>query len=952
MHEDDALRALRAASDLRRAIDGLNEEFTAQRGLRVEFRIGVNSGLVVAGGGPAGGETLITGDAVNIAARLQQAASPGDVLVGEDTLRLARERVEVDAVKQVAAKGKSSSIPAYRLLRVRDVAEELVRDRPAFVGRERELERLREAFEDAGHERRCYLFTLLGSAGVGKSRLVSEFIESTSGRSVAVTGRCLPYGEGITFWPIGEIVRSLSGADDGAAEDARARVADAVGDETDGQYIAELVESAVGMADEPSRRDDVFWAIRRWLEGQARRRPMVCVVEDIHWAEATLLDLLEHIADWTRDAPILLLCTARPELLETRPNWGGGKVNATTVLLEPLSAESSRSLVETLVSQSGLPPDLAGRIVATAEGNPLFAEEITRMLADRRPDGAGDEAALPMPTSVQAVIAARLDRLPVDERVVAERASVAGRVFERGAVVALVPESEPSLVADRIRALMRKELVQPHRPELTAGEAFRFRHLLIRDAAYAALAKQERADLHERFAAWMEEVTGERSAEYAEIMAHHYEQAHGYRHELGLDDERSGRLARRAGELLLDAARRARSRGDEPAALKLFRRASGLLDGEDRAVALYGEINVLHELQRFADAREPTAQLERESLAAGLEGYVWRARLMAITAAAWSDPSFDLDEAERATTEAIATFERLRDDGGLGMAYKVRGDHHLARAHWAVALSDYERGIVHASRSDPLLEDRLRSRLRNSVLWGSTPSPRVVELFDEHAREQPALLTRVGYLSSRALAHAMAGANEEARDLLDRALDRWREVSGSENTDTFSAGFAAHVLGDVERADVLYGQSIEALERLDETGERSTLIAFRALVCFELGRSTDEVRALVDQARILTAADDATSQAAWRAALALVAARDGDHPEAERLTSEAAAIAGTTDFTYLRGVIARVAATIAELRGDPVLARERHVEALRHFEEKHDLPDAERARVAISRLEV
>ena len=951
-HEDDALRAVRAATELRSAIQELNDVLSAQRDLRVEFRIGVNTGQVVAGGGPPGTEALVTGDAVNVAARLQQAASPGEVLIGEETLRLVRDRVRVAEVKALDAKGKASPVLAYPLRELLDLTvHRVARDGTAFVGRERELERLLQAFEDSRIEQRCYLFTLLGSAGVGKSRLVNELTRALGSSARVVGSGCLPYGEGITFWPIAEMVRELAGAEEGAAESARVRVADTVAEGPDSRFIAELVESAVGLSEEASDLQDVFWAIRRWLEGQARAKPLVCLIEDIHWAEPTLLDLLEHIADWTRDAPILLLCTSRPELLETRPNWGGGKVNATTVLLEPLSADATRTLVEGLVSRVNLPAGLVERISETAEGNPLFAEEISQMLADEHSEGVTVEhETLPMPTSIQAVIAARLDRLPASERVVAERASVAGRVFERGAVVALVPESEPSVVSEQIRRLMLKELVQPDRSELTTGEAFRFRHALIRDAAYETLSKQERADLHERFALWIEEVTSERATEYAEITAHHYEQAFSYRHELGLDDARSGRLARRAGDLFLGAARRARSRGDEPTALKLFRRASELLDGDDRAAALYGEVNALHQLQRYGEAREPTAILEREARAAGSEGYVLKARLMAITAAAWSDPAFDLVSAETETSAAIVALERLSDDGGLAMAYKVRGDHFLARAQWASAITDYERGIAHASNSDAALEDRLRSRLRNAVLWGSTPAPRVLELFAEHARHQPAVLNRVGYLCSLALTHAMLGNGEEAHTYLEQGLARWHEVSGSENTDTFSAGFVGYVLGDLMHARRLYQDSISALERLGETGERSTLIGFLALVAFEMGDSSDVVNSLAHEARLLSSADDTLSQAAWRTAVALVAAREGDPARGEALIAEAAEQAKNTDFVYLRGVVARAAAGIAEARGDRTLALARQSEALAFFKAKHDVPDSDRARAAIARL--
>ncbi len=950
LHEDDALRAVRAAAELRQGFARINTEMEAERGLHIDFRIGVNSGEVVVSSAEG---SLVTGDAVNVAARLEQAALPGEALIGRSTLDLVRDGVEVEVVKPIAAKGKSSAVEAFRLIDVLGAPRSVRAPRGgAFLGRARELRRLEEAFEDAQSERRCYLFSLLGSAGVGKSRLVAEFTKGVGRDALVVTGRCLPYGEGVTFWPIAEIVRGITGTEENAvADDARERIAETLEHAPDAAQIAELVENAVGLADEASRLDEVFWAIRRWLEGQARRRPLVCVVEDIHWAESTLLDLLEHVADFTRDAPILLLCTARPELLETRPNWGGGKVNATTVLLEPLSAEAAHELISGLVEESGLPAGLIERIHETAEGNPLFAEEIVQMLGDDRlPEGLAVRESLPMPTSVQAVISARLDRLPVGERVVAERASVAGRVFERGAVAALVSEDERGAVTERLHALMRKELVQPDQAEMSTGEAFRFRHMLIRDAAYEALAKTERAELHERFAGWIEEVTADRVVEYAEILGYHYEQAHRYRRELGVDDERSARLAARAGQLLADAARRARSRGDLPSALKLYRRATQLLGpSEELFAALLAEITVLHELQRYAEALDSTQRLEREAGAAGSVAYVWKARLVEITARSWSDPTFDLDSGEGTTLQALDVFEELGDQEGLGMAFKVRGDHYLARAQWALATADYERGIVHASVSDPILEDRLRSRLRNAAVWGSTRSTAVIELFEDHARRQPQVTHRVGFMASLALMHAMAGRQEEAATGVERALARWREVSGAENTDAFAAGFVPYVLGDLDRAATLFGQCIDVLERLGETGERSTLVAMLALV--EVDRGNFEVaRRLAGEARDLSQPDDAASQLSWRAAMALVESQAGDRDAAEVLIAKARELDAATDFVYLRGVVARSAGGIAELYGDGQGAIEWHQTALTHFEHKGDEPDAQRERETINRL--
>ncbi len=409
---------------------------------------------------------------------------------------------------------------------------------------------------------------------------------------LVLRGRCLSYGEGITYWPIGEIVREAAGiADSDDAAAARQRITESLGSASDAERIVELVSAAMGLADSTAPRDELSWGIRRYLEELARPRGLVCVIEDVHWAEPALLDLIEQMADWTRDSAILLISTARPELLEARPTWGGGKVNSTTLLLEPLPADATETLVSTLVENRAVPPAILRRILDAAEGNPLFAEEIIRMLSedgvferlDEGRSAGGDMDEVAIPTSVQAVIAARLDRLPPAERNVAEHAAVAGRVFERGAVMALVAEDERPDVARHLLSLMRKELVHPDRAELTADDAFRFRHLLIRDTAYEALPKEQRAELHERFAQWVEGVAGDRIVEYTEIVAYHYDQAQRYRRELGVDDSHSAHLAELAADGLASAGQRAYNRGDMVAAVKLLSRAIDLMSPGARA---------------------------------------------------------------------------------------------------------------------------------------------------------------------------------------------------------------------------------------------------------------------------------------------------------------------------------------------------------------------------------
>ena len=474
-HEDDALRACRTAVEMRDALPELG----------IGGRIGVNTGEVVVGAQ----EVLATGDAVNVAARLEQAAQPGEVLVGSETLPLLRGAAQVGAERLLELKGKREPVRAFPLLAVLPPPER--RFATPMVGREHELARLRAVFGQAVHDSSCQLFTILGSAGVGKSRLAAELLAGLEG--LVVRGRCLSYGEGITYWPVVEMLKQLGRLAEGDA--------------------ARPLRSLLGESDEPAVAEEIAWGFRKLLEQEAAAQPLVVVFDDLHWAEETLLDLVEHVADLARDAPIVLLCLARPELLERRPSWGGGKWNATTVLLEPLDAAETEQLLAEL---GGTGAELRERVVQVAEGNPLFVEEMLALVRD----SSGGE--VEVPPTIHALLAARLDQLDPAERSVLECGAIEGRTFHRGAVAALA-EGEGELDR-RLVALVRKELVRPDRPQLPGEDAYRFRHLRIRDAAYDALPKSVRAELHERFAAWLER-HGADVVELDEILGYHLEQA-------------------------------------------------------------------------------------------------------------------------------------------------------------------------------------------------------------------------------------------------------------------------------------------------------------------------------------------------------------------------------------------------------------------------------------------
>ncbi|HKP19998.1 MAG TPA: BTAD domain-containing putative transcriptional regulator, partial [Thermoleophilaceae bacterium] len=533
LHEDDALRAVRASVELRRALPR-------------RTRIGVATGEVIAEREP-GSAPPATGDAINAARRLQEAAEPDEIVVDAPTCRLVRGSVAVD----------SGPDGTFRVASLRAEDTRAHAFSSPLVGRDQQLRALETAFDAAVAGRGCHLVTVLGAAGVGKSRLVDELADRVSDRATVLRGRCLPYGEGITYWPLNEVVRDLAGDAGGSPEGVRDALAAELRGEPRAEGIPDVLAEAAGLGESGGQGEEkIFWATRRLFEVLAERRPLVVVLDDLQWAEATFLDLVEHVADLARGVPILLLCLARPELLDSRRGWAGGKLNATSILLEPLPPGESRELVHNLVD--ALSPDAAERIAAACEGHPLFAEELLAMLIEdgllERGDGgwalAGVGGTLPVPPTIQALLGARIDRLPDDERTLLTHVSVEGTLFHRESMRELAPEALRPVVDRCLSELVRRDLIRPERAALGDDDAFRFRHILIRDAAYRSLPKASRAQLHERFGRWLEEAHPARAGEFAEIVGYHLEQACRFELDLGATPEDVAGVAARAAERL------------------------------------------------------------------------------------------------------------------------------------------------------------------------------------------------------------------------------------------------------------------------------------------------------------------------------------------------------------------------------------------------------------------
>jgi DNA-binding SARP family transcriptional activator len=585
VHEDDALRAVRAALEMRNAVAALSKRLEAELGVRIAMRVGVNTGEVVAAR-DTDSATQVTGDAVNVAARLQQAAGSDEILLGEATYGLVRWAINAEPTGPMDPHHRARSTGPFRLLAIAGgITRHTQRFDSPLVGRERERRRLESAFEQAAADRTCQLFTLLGPAGVGKSRLVHEFLLQVRPEAEVLRGRCPPYGERVAFWPVAETIKQAAGISDvDSAVEVRDKIETLLGADQHASSIADHVASVIGLSDAPSSSEETFEAIRRVYQNVAQARPLAIVFDDVQWAEPTFLDLIEHLADALQGTPVLLLVIARPEFLDERPGWAGGKLRTTSVVLEPLDEGEVSSLVANLLHGSAASPSVERKIAEAAEGIPLFVEEFLAMLIDdglvRRVRnewiGMTDLATIPTPASIKALLAARLDRLPILEREVLELAAVVGKTFTREAVEALVEPDVLPDVAGRLESVVHREIIRPDRSSADVPNAYRFRHILIRDAAYSALSKGDRAEIHERFANFQERAAGDRLAEYEEVIGYHLEQATHYRQGLGRNDQRTRDLARRAAQLLGAAGIHAIQRGDGFASSRLLERCRAM----------------------------------------------------------------------------------------------------------------------------------------------------------------------------------------------------------------------------------------------------------------------------------------------------------------------------------------------------------------------------------------
>jgi class 3 adenylate cyclase/tetratricopeptide (TPR) repeat protein len=868
-HEDDAVRACRAALEMRDALPGLG----------VAGRIGVNSGEVLVGTT----ERLATGDAVNIAARLEQAADPGEVLVGSATIALAGARLDVGEERLLELKGKRAPVAAHVLHSVGDVVER-PHDSP-FVGRDEELGQLVEAWRRVLADGNCELVTVVGEPVVGKSRLVAEVLAEL--QAPVVRGRCLPYGEGATYWPVVEVVKQL----DALPTDASA---------------ANAIRSLLGESSSVSTTDEIAWAFRKLLEELA---PLVVVFDDVQWGADTFLDLVESTALLSSGAPLMLLSTARPELLDRRPSW------PTRLRLQPLRQESASRLVD-----PSLPEDVRLRILDAAGGNPLFLTEMVALS-----EGGSD---VTVPPTLRALLAARLDQLDERERTVLERGSVEGELFHRGALRALDPDEAE--VTPRLTALVRRHLIRPDKPQLAGEEAYRFCHLLIRDTAYEALPKSSRATLHRRFAEWLERQEA-RLVELDEIVGYHLEQAARYLDELGRPEPE---VALAAGDRLALAGRRMLWRGDNSGAFRLLERSLALT--RPYRAEIHRELDlalaVAFEPRRAAAiataARDAAEAAGEDDLASVAEAAAAGYRLYYGEASA--------ADVERSCQAARRRLEAVDDHYGLITVWRTLGDVANFRGCSEDRVEATEEALRHSERAGvpPLHLAELASALVN----GPRPASEALELLERFPVEHPGPLVTLHI----AQLMAMLGRIDEARALAEAARDRMREFGYGKEANLWFGEIAAFA-GEDEVAAGHYRAYCDFLENSGRTAELSTYAPQLGHLLCSLG-DYDEAETLAEKGRELGDPDDIATQIWWRVTTALVASARGRAVEAEQLAEEAVAIAAPIDHLQIRAAALCALGEVLDASGRRDEALEAWHGALACFDQKQLTGPAARLR--------
>lgn len=977
--DDDAVRAVRAAAELRDALAPLAAELEQHFGLPFAVRMGVNTGEVLVRLDKDAVEEQVEGLEVALAKRLEEAAGPGEILVGEETYQLVRDAIHTTEEIELELDGFREKEKARRL-------GEVYRGRPGriphlhapLVGRQHELAVLEDLFEMVAAEPIRHLVTLLGEAGVGKTRLAMEFVQRLGDRATTLRGHCLSYGEGVTYWPVKEIVLqavgmaetdSATGGTEQVSEQLHERLAELFGDEERDRQALTTIKQLFGLGDgEASGPGDTALALRRLLENLALRKPLVVLIDDLHLAEDPLLDAIEQIAEAGREVPIMLLCLARPdELFDKRRSWPHGWTNSTTLTLLTLKKDEGEQLFSHLLratvaetarttaqaaSTTQLSDEELAHLVRLAQGNPLTIEELVAWFAGkgwlRLHEGrlilTPDVYRYVTPPPVNQILQARLDRLKDEERRVIERAAVVGEQFHAIDVEALSLAADPVEVAARLDALVRHQIIQPDQAipvTLTSkgSEGYRFRHILMRQVVYDRMSLPLRADLHERYADWLEQAAGKEGVgQIADLVASHLYEAYDYLRRQGLTDERMALLGRRSGEYLAVAGRQAALRGDVQIAVSLLDRAVQLLpaDHPDRLAALP---DLAEALQARGDLKRAMSVYEEVlRVAAAGDGHAsLSATLGLLHAQAFAEPEAFLRDGQEEVEKLLPELERRDDRAGL------------ARATYLLAYLDYAMGRNEdardkAERARELAREAGDKRLEASIVrllcvilyWGPAHVDEV-ERYNEQAldlaRRADLGNLEAGALTIAARIEAMRGDFARARRL-SRQAERINTDLGellTQAADTITDGVIGLLANDLGAAEAALRRGYESLDKMGGVGPKANVASWLARVLLRQDR-LEEAERMARQCEECAASHQTDAQVKWRSIRAVVLARQGRAAEAERLIREALSLAEQTDQPDTQAEVRADFAEVLRLAG-------RRQEALRELKRAMDLYD-------------
>ena len=959
VREDDAIRAVRAAYEMRDLVAKIVTPGTDETGA-LQVRIGVNTGEVIAGDATAG-HGFVSGDAVNVAARLEQAAAPGQILIGEATYRLASRVIEADMVPPLELKGKSEPVRAYELVRVKAPNEGERRTSQRLVGRNQEFAALRTAYREVVDGGSSAWLTIVGDPGAGKSALVDNFHATIGDEALVLVGRCLSYGEGITFWPIAELVKEAAGITElsGSREEALAKLEDLIRGAPEAELLLPRLASPLGLVEEVAGAQEVMWAVRALLEHLATHRPVVAVIEDIHWAEPTLLDLIEYLSTFMRDVPVLILTVGRNELLEKRPQW---LAQSTRVQVPPLAPDSIIELMKGLLGDDQLPPQVERKVIEAGQGNPLYIQEILKLLIERglieRSDGRWTAARplddLQIPTTIQALLAARLERLPHEERALIQRGSVIGKTFWFGAVSALTTEELRSETGRSLQSLVRKEVLEPQVSELAGEDSFRFGQGLMRDAAYNALPKELRAELHQRVATWLTERAGDRIREYEEVLGYHLEQAALLRRSLGLT-EGVDALAKQAAESLARTGRRALAGGDAPAAINLLQRSLALLDPASRlglevafdlslALTEGGELKRAEEVNEAAIAAtsDPTlltrARLQRSTLSSltNYESWLHRAD----------------DELKGLLEEAVASGDELA---------QVRALHLLAVYKWDVLKTAevqelLERALPLARKlQDRVEEGKIEGFLAAAAFWGPMPVDEGVELCNSIRASRPDdRLLQAKCMRSLAGLHAMRGEFDIAREMAATSrslhLELGQLLSLAHSSQYF--GLVELLAGDHGAAIDQLSEGLDALVAMGDEAFSSTQSALLARALQSAGRSDEAFEMTMKSEAAADQVEGGLSKVEWGPTRMRVLAARGQMQDAARLAEQVIETSQSVEDVICAGNCLSAVAELFEAAGQIERAGNFYADALAVYTAKGIQPFAAEVEQKLQALQV